>query len=88
MTTILCKTCSPRKGCFVYQNGGNRTECKFYQPLTNEEYIRSCSTEELVKILCDLVDSGILKDWCKKYHCADSDEDAVRMWLKEKHENE
>lgn len=53
MTTILCKTCSPRKGCFVYQNGGNRTECKFYQPLTNEEWLRQASTEELAKFLSD-----------------------------------
>lgn len=55
------------------------------EPLTEQEYMRSCSSDELVSILCELVDSGILQEWRIKYHCADSDEDAVRMWLKEKH---
>lgn len=49
----------------------------------NKEYMRTCSDDELVALLCELVDSRILQEWRIKYHCADSDEDAVRMWLKE-----
>ena len=53
--------------------------------MTNEEYIRQCSTEELNTLLCALTDCGILNEWRTIYHCGDSDEDAVRIWLKEKH---
>jgi len=53
--------------------------------MTNEEYMHTCRDDELVALLCELVDSGILQEWRIKYRCADSDEDAVRMWLKEKH---
>ena len=52
---------------------------------TNKEYMRTCSDDELVTLLCKLVDSKILQEWRIKYHCADSDEDAVRMWLQEEH---
>ena len=53
--------------------------------MTNKEYMHTCRDDELVALLCELVDSGILQEWRIKYRCADSDEDAVRMWLKEKH---
>lgn len=53
-----------------------------------KEFIRTCNDDELVTLLCELVDSGILQEWRIKYHCADSDEDAVRMWLKEKYQYE
>ena len=52
---------------------------------SNKEHIRTCNDDELVYLLCELVDRGILQEWSIKYHCADSDEDAVRMWLKEKY---
>jgi len=53
---------------------------------TNKEYMHTCRDDELVALLCELVDSGILQEWRIKYCCADSDEDAVRMWLKEVHD--
>ena len=53
---------------------------------TNEEYIRSCSTDELTNLLCALVDTGILNAWTIMYHCADSDRDAVRIWLQKTYE--
>ena len=56
------------------------------EPMTNKEYMHTCRDDELVALLCKLVDSGILQKWRIKYHCSDSDEDAVRMWLKEKHD--
>jgi hypothetical protein len=54
--------------------------------MTNEEYIRTCSTEELTTLLCALVDTGILNAWTIMYHCADSDSDAVRIWLQKTYE--
>ena len=54
--------------------------------LTNEEYIRTCSTDELTTLLCALVDTGILNAWTIMYHCADSDSDAVRIWLQKTYE--
>ena len=82
---MKCDNCSTRKDCSVYLDGERRTECKYYEPMTNEEYIRSCSTEELAKTIALIAGSNILNVWCIKYHCADSDVDAVKMWLKEVH---
>ena len=48
---ILCKNCSPRKECFYYQNGETRTECKFYKPMTEQEYIQTCNTEQLAEFV-------------------------------------
>ena len=68
---------------------GECPQCHGKGYLTNKEYMRTCSDDEsddeLVALLCELVDSGILQEWRIKYRCADSDEDAVRMWLKEEH---
>ena len=77
---VQCRKC---KNAYYVVNKEKMNKPK---PITNEENLRSCSSDELVSILCELVDSGILQEWRIKYHCADSDEDAVRIWLKEKHE--
>lgn len=54
--------------------------------LTNEEYIRTCSTEELVNIIvCELRNTD-LHNMKLKYNLFNgNDFDAVRVWLKEKH---
>ena len=57
--------------------------CPHQKPLTNEEYIRSCSTEELVEELSALIGWSITDYWMQKYE-VETREDAVRMWLKEK----
>ena len=52
------------------------------EPLTNEEYIRTCSTEELAEALLEIYKDGIndyKTDWWE-----DSKEDWLE-WLKEKH---
>ncbi len=63
------------------------------EPLTNEEYIRSCSTEELVKMILDMCEDkpcfacgiGYCDDenWCHVY--SDEAREFVLEWLKEKH---
>ena len=45
---ILCNSCSPRKGC---TEDKNRTGCRFYQPMTEQEYIQTCNTEQLAELL-------------------------------------
>ena len=57
--------------------------CPHQKPLTNEEYIRSCSTEELAEVLLEIYKDGIndyKTDWWE-----DSKEDWMEG-LKEKHE--
>ena len=46
--TVLCKNCSPRKQCTADKN---RTECRYYQPTTNEEWFCGLSTEEKAKYI-------------------------------------
>ena len=50
---ILCDNCSPRLSCSVYRNGDTRTECEFYQPMTEQEYLQSCNTEQLADVIAD-----------------------------------
>ena len=58
-------------------------EKKLKENMTNEEYIRSCSTEEMAKaIVCLAHNASAL---AIKYHCADSDVDAIETWLKQPH---
>lgn len=69
-------------------------ELKKLKPQTNEKYIRSCSTEELVKMILDMCEDkpcfacgiGYCDDenWCHVY--SDEAREFVLEWLKEKHE--
>lgn len=47
----LCDNCSPKRWCSADKS---RTECRFYQPMTNEEWFASLTTEEKVKALLNL----------------------------------
>lgn len=78
--TVLCDNCSPRKGCTAEKN---RTECRFYQPMTNEEWRKTCSAEEFAKFFSkQCADSvadfkvGDMSKW--------KSENWIK-WLKEKH---
>ena len=61
----------------------------FIEPLTNEEYIRTCSTEELVEELCDwfLYGTTVNVPYGLTTSVFDRTKDYIRGWLKEKHEN-
>ena len=54
---------------------------------TNFEYMQSCTMEQLAKLIALICGSNILSVWRIMYHCADSDVDAVKMWLKQPHTN-
>lgn len=55
---------------------------------TEQEYIQTCNTEQLAELIALICGSNILRVWRIMYHCADSDVDAVKMWLKQPHTNE
>ena len=73
---ILCDNCSPKNQCTADKN---RTECKYYQPQTNEEWFCQLSTEEKAKVLR------------RKTHGNDEDNERIEQgwvnWLKAKHED-
>ena len=81
--TVLCDTCSPRKQCTAEKN---RTECKYYQPQTNEEWRKTCSAKEFAKWLEEICfreqynDGESMSGWYEKH-----DEKYWEKWLKEKH---
>ena len=56
---ILCENCSPRLSCSVYRNGDTRTECEFYQPLTEQEWLRSATTEQLAEWIFQIFGEGV-----------------------------
>jgi hypothetical protein len=86
---ILCDNCSPRKQCTAEKN---KTECRFYQPMTNEEYIKSCSTEQLVQVIHLMTTSCYVcgkdgVDYKRCYFrkkCTGPKE--IEEWLKEPHD--
>ena len=55
---------------------------------TNEEFLRSCSMDELVNEILSLVDGGILDSWHEEHKEIDEwdDKGVVELWLKEKHD--
>ena len=87
---ILCKNCSPRKECFCYQNGETRTECRFYQPMTEQEYIQTCNTLQLAEEISHLVFGGDFKKHISKmgYINMHSFKTEIVEWLKQPHREE
>ena len=91
--------CGYCDGTGEHINDANRmTTCEFcggkgvVEPLTNEEYIRSCSTEELAKLIYKIAVTDVLMD---RFFTAevvnaeivdvDSGIKEAETWLKEKH---
>lgn len=69
----LCDSCSPKRWCSVDKS---RTECRFYQPTTEQEYIQSCNHKELTEILFRMIvhgsvirpDRQYISEWLKQPH--------------------
>ena len=55
------------------------------EPMTEQEWIQTADTEQLAELIALICGSNILQVWRIMYHCADSDVDAVKMWLKQPH---
>ena len=92
--TVLCDSCSPRKQC---TEDKNRTECKYYQPMTNEEWLRQANTEQLAKLLTKVDEKfpcgtllkcnqgcGLFKK-CISDDTEPTNEEAWVEWLKQPH---
>ena len=85
---ILCENCSPRKQCTADKN---RTECRFYQPMTKQEYIQTCNTEQLVHVIhlmttCCYVCGKDGVDYKRCYfHKKCTGPKEIEEWLKEPH---
>ena len=75
----LCKTCGT-----ICPFDDERTECDAYAPMTNENWLRSCTTEQLAEWIVHLADDctmqhecNLCNSWC--------DEKRVIEWLKQPH---
>ena len=79
---ILCDSCSPRKQCTADKN---RTECKYYQPQTNEEWFCGLSTEEKADFLHSIVIRSVRTTWDGKKPDYPAYLYDWKKWLKEKH---
>ena len=85
---ILCENCSPRNQCTADKN---RTECRFYQPMTEQEYIQTCNTEQLVHVIhlmttCCYVCGKDGVDYKRCYfHKKCTGPKEIEEWLKEPH---
>ena len=56
--------------------------------MTKEDWLHTLNTEQLAELIASICGSNILRVWRIMYHCADSDVDAVKMWLKQPHQKE
>lgn len=77
---IICDKCVHKMSCIDY--GTKTDQCKYCDPITNEEWRKTCSTEEfaeeMAKVVLDLVSwnndpkpsevRNILKAWLKRPH--------------------
>ena len=63
----------------------NKEKVNKPKPLTNEEYIRSCSTEELAEFLWEIVSDYILWDKMHEPQYGGNPKQAFIDWLKEKY---
>lgn len=55
------------------------------EPMTNEEWLRSCNTEQLAEWINNIVDDGIIKAWMIKNNCCGDYLESVKWWLKQPH---
>ena len=86
---ILCENCSPRKQCMEDKN---RTECKYYQPITEQEYIQTCNAEQLAEVLGKIAknayqcgQNGKTNKCVNRNHCTGYCDYGWAMWLKQSH---
>ena len=87
----VCKDCALKENCAEYKP--NKLQCEDYErePQTNEEWLRSCSTEELAETIAKrIINSHTLFEYIL-HQDNRREEDLVREvseWLKQPHNNE
>ena len=91
----LCKYCATGKHCMANKN---KTECKLYKPLTEQEYLQTCNTEQLAEFIAEAINTNPcgyplscnecgLIDRCREDEHPSSKEAWVE-WLKQPHSKE
>ena len=91
-----CKDCPLKENCTEYKKNKNQYEDyeSYNKPLTNEEWLKQCTTEQLAGFLadeCNEVVETVLSDASCDIGDIDNDDYWYRQadfveWLKEKHE--
>ena len=71
-----CRDCALKENCAEYKE--NKSQCEDYEsynePLTNEEWLRSATTEQLIELLEKITDPhvgylvGYWEKWLKQPH--------------------
>lgn len=88
----ICLSCRKHTKCGRAKH--ETIGCGYYVPMTNEEFLRSCSTEELAEFITQIADLCHYCGTTKKHgaecvakkhgYCAFCSV-SVREWLQEKH---
>lgn len=81
---IRCDDCKFVEDCVDY----GWQECRKFtpkpsEPMTNEEYLRSCPPQELIRFLMNVAYSGQIRNVQKRTF--DEEAEKWSKWLKEKH---
>lgn len=89
---MICPVCFGRKYDFKEEgNSGYFVVCRkchgtgVIDEQTNEEWRKSCSTEEFAEFLSDIVFNAIVDYRINKNNCEKEDGNYWLKWLKEKH---
>ena len=61
----------------------NKEKVNKPKPLTNEEWLKQCTTEQLAEWINNIVDDGIIKAWMIKNNCCGDYLESVKWWLKQ-----
>ncbi len=85
----LCESCGT-----ICPFDDEHSECENYTPMTNEQYLRTCTTEQLAEWLSEKLDYCQIMwywacdkcTWSKKHESCMNDKEKWVEWLKEKHE--
>jgi len=66
----LCKTCGT-----ICPFDDEHEECEYYKPMTNEDWLRSCNTEQLAEEIYECVmthpwhiSKEVILEWLKQPH--------------------
>ena len=100
MTKILCGECIHNSdkggGCLIPKNLGYVDNCNRYLPKdrpivqTNEEYLRSATTEQLADVLLEHFEWGlsINAEYCFTEKYVEQNREHILEWLKQPHREE
>ena len=75
----LCKTCGT-----ICPFDDEHEECDNYKPMTNEDWLRSCTTEQLAEFLFIIGEDNWLTDISNRDNIMPHEKDVVE-WLKQPH---